>query len=663
MSLLLNLKTIPLVVLAFSLALLFFFDPSNPSLSRDSVVFSFFVWFVSLGISFRKKKFRIHPLFLLACLLLIGLSTVNGINRAPVVYFPQKLNLKLLYVAALCLAIYLFLKNVHPIFLFVHTVAFACSPPLFSSIKSVPLLLFVAASLFYLTPKKIRLRKLYVIVSISFFVLLISSLLSYKSQAALLQLCLLFSGILIFFLLSSYPSLFIKKGLLLILSSNLLLNTVNLFSAVHTIWPFDFLQPSLLLTYAGFPVSSIAVISAFSALVAFYTASQYARYSWFLIPGGLIAIYLTYFNHSRASLLAFGLAILCIFLFRWSKKKVFFRIFIPAFCLIVLFSVVSVFFFPQEAASQYFDPKTLLIRFSLWNFHFQSVLQNSPIFGIGLDADSLLAHLPGAHSEKIGYDDFYKFLHSFRSYPQAHNLYVETFTSLGILGSLFFLWITLYLSLLSYRMLVSKSKKIFDIGIFISGVLVFVAVHEFFDYNLGEQHFFVPVVLALSLIRTRSSSTMGTFRQNSSFKAVYAVSLVLLGYLSFQLVWEQRLRNLIIASIQDEIEFDNFLIYKEKKVSGNRKKFSHPIEEITNNQIWIRSEENLVLASLILRKSPGHSDLMESFLDRCVRKNPYSSVCWKEKVDVLRKKDPNLDIRKELEEGKKTDPFHIIFTE
>lgn len=169
--------------------------------------------------------------------------------------------------------------------------------------------------------EKIRLRKLYVVVSISFFVLLISSLLSYKSQAALLQLCLLFSGILIFFLVSSYPSRFIKKGLLLILSSNLLLNTINLFSAIHTIWPFDLLQPSLLLTYAGFPVSSIAVISAFSALVAFYTAYQYGRYSWFLIPGGLIAIYLTYFNHSRASLLAFGLATLCIFLFVGVKRK------------------------------------------------------------------------------------------------------------------------------------------------------------------------------------------------------------------------------------------------------------------------------------------------------------------------------------------------------
>ncbi|EMM78017.1 O-antigen ligase family protein [Leptospira santarosai] len=663
MSLFLNLKTVPLLILSFSLSLLFFFDPSNPSLSRDSAVFSFFVWFVCLGISFRKKKFGIHPLFLLACLLLIGLSTVNGINRAPLVYFPQKLNLKLLYLAALCLTVYLFLKNVHPIFLFVHTVAFACSSPLFSSIKSVPLLLFVAASLFYLAPKKIRLRKLHVVVSVSFFVLLISSLLSYKSQAALLQLCLLFSGILVFFLISSYPSRFIKKGLLLILSSNLLLNTVNLFSAVHTIWPFDFLRPSLLLTYAGFPVSSIAVISAFSALVAFYTAFRYNRYSWFLIPGGLISIYLAYFNHSRASLLAFSLAVLCIFLFRWGKKKVFFRIFIPVFCLIVLFSVGSVFLFPQETVSQYFDPETLLIRFSLWNFHFQSVLQNSPIFGIGLDADSLLAHLPGAHSERIGYDDFYNFLHSFRSYPQAHNLYVETFTSLGILGSLFFLWIALYLSLLSYRMLISKSKEISDVGIFISGVLSFVAVHEFFDYNLGEQHFFIPVTLVLSLIRIRFSSPMGSLLQNGPFKSVYTISLILLGFLSFQLIWEQRLRNLIIASVQDEIELDNFLIYKEKKISGNRKRFSHPIEEIVDNQIWIRSEENLVLASLILRKSPNHSNLIESFLDRCVRKNPYSSVCWKEKVDVLRKKDPNSDIRKELEEGKKTDPFHIIFTE
>ncbi|EMM95053.1 hypothetical protein LEP1GSC158_1959 [Leptospira interrogans serovar Zanoni str. LT2156] len=56
-----------------------------------------------------------------------------------------------------------------------------------------------------------------------------------------MQLCLLFSGVLIFFLLSSYPSRLIKKGLLLILSLNLLLNIVNLFSAVHLIWPFNFL--------------------------------------------------------------------------------------------------------------------------------------------------------------------------------------------------------------------------------------------------------------------------------------------------------------------------------------------------------------------------------------------------------------------------------------
>ncbi|EMJ95965.1 O-antigen ligase family protein [Leptospira alstonii] len=658
MSQFLNLKTVPLLILVFSLTLLFFFDPSNPSLSRDSAVFSFFVWVVYLGISFRKKKSRVHPLFQLACLLLIGLSTINGINSAPVVYFPQKLNLKLLYVAALCFTIYLFFKNVHPIFLFVHTVAFACSPPLFSSIKSVPLLLFVSASFLYLIPKRIRFRKLHAVLSVFIFVLLISSLLSFKSQAALLQLCLLFSGILIFFLISSYPSRFIKRGLLLILSLNLLLNTANLFSAVHMIWPFNFLLPPLFLTYAGLPVSAIAVISAFSALVAFYTAYQYRGYSWFLVPGGLIALYLAFFNHSRASLLAFTLAVLCIFLFRQIKKRIFFRVLLPVSFLVLLFSIGSVFLLPKDTAPRYFNPETLLIRFSLWNFHFQSVLQNSPIFGIGLDADSLLAHLPGTHSGRIGYDDFYRFLHSFRSYPQAHNLYVEAFTSFGILGSLLFLWIAVYLSLLTYRMLVSKSREISNLGIFVSGVLVFVAVHEFFDYNLGEQHFFIPATLAMSLIRIRSNVQVGTFSQNVSFKTAYAIVLILLGFLSFQLIWEQRLRNLILASAQDEIELDNFLIYKEKKNSGNRKKISPPFEEIVKNQFWIRSEENIVLASLILRKSPDYPDLVESLLDRCVQKNPYSSVCWKEKADVLKKTNPN-----DLEEGKKTDPFHIIFTE
>ncbi|EMO75325.1 hypothetical protein LEP1GSC127_0039 [Leptospira kirschneri str. 200801925] len=151
------------------------------------------------------------------------------------------------------------------------------------------------------------------------------------------------------------------------------------------------------------------------------------------------------------------------------------------------------------------------------------------------------------------------------------------------------------------------------------------------------------------------------FKQNRSFKTVYTIVLILLGFLSFQLIWEQRLRNLILASTQDEIELDNFLIYKEKKSSVSRKKFSHPFEEILKNQFWIRSEEDIILASLVLRKSPDYQDSVESLLNRCVIKNPYSSVCWKEKADALSKKDQN--VTRELEEGKKTDPFHIIFTE
>ncbi|AOP33889.1 ligase [Leptospira tipperaryensis] len=664
MSQFLNLKILPLILLCFCFGFLFFFDPSNPALSRDSLVFTLFVWFFCSALAWKKKLNRIHPIFFLACLLLIGISTVNGINRAPVVYFPQKSNLKLLYVAAFSFSIFLFLKNVPPIFLFIHTVAFASSPPLFSSIKSIPLLIFVLASFLYLAPRRIRFQKLHGIITVFFLLVLISSLLSYKAQAGFLQLSLLLSGTGIFFLVSAYPSRGIKKGLLLILSFDLLLNTINLFSAVHTIWPFPILEPPLLLTYAGFPVSSIAVISALTTIVTLYTAFQFPWFSPVLIPGAAAAIYLTFLNHSRASMLAFLVAGIYFLLLRLGKKVSFTKVFVPTVFGLLILGLGTYFFIPGESITRYFNPETLLIRFSLWTFHFQSVFHNAPIFGLGPDADSLLAHLPGIHPGTIGYEDFYLFLHSFRSYPQAHNLYVEAYTSFGILGSVVFLGIAFQFVYLSYKMLRSKTRETANLGIFISCLFLFVAFHEFFDFNLGEQHFLIPLVLCVSLLQIKYGFKNRSIRtEKRLFQFSFYVGLFILGLVCFQITWEQRLRNLILASVQNEIELDNFLIYKEKNTIGKRKKVSYPIEEIVKNEKWIRSEESLVLASLILRKKPEYQTLSQSLLTRCIRQNPYSSACRKEKADLLKKNEPNLDIRQELGEAKKTDPFHIIFTE
>ncbi|EMO26275.1 hypothetical protein LEP1GSC170_4630 [Leptospira interrogans serovar Bataviae str. HAI135] len=81
------------------------------------------------------------------------------------------------------------------------------------------------------------------------------------------------------------------------------------------------------------------------------------------------------------------------------------------------------------------------------------------------------------------------------------------------------------------------------------------------------------MILSLSLIRMRLSFPIRKFKQNRSFTTVYTIILILLGFLSFQLIWEQRLRNLILASTQDEIELDNFLIYKEKNLPEAAKSF------------------------------------------------------------------------------------------
>ncbi|PJZ55167.1 O-antigen ligase family protein [Leptospira adleri] len=664
MSRFLNLKILPILLLCFCFGFLFFFDPSNPALSRDTLVFTLFVWVVCFVIAKKKKLNRIHPFFLLACLFLIGISTINGINRAPVVYFPQKLNLKLLYVAAFSFSIFLFLKNVSPIFLFIHTVAFASSPPLFSSIKSIPVLIFVLASFLYLLPKRFRFQKFHGLLILFFLSVLTSSILSYKSQAGFLQLSLLLSGIGIFFLISSYPNRGIKKGLLLILSFDLLLNTVNLFSAVHTVWPFSIWEPPLFLTYVGFPVSAIAVISAFTAIVVLYTAFQFPIYSILLLPGGILAIYLTFLNHSRASMLAFFAAGACLLVFRLGKKTSIWKMIALAVLGFVFIGSGIFFLSGKESITQYLNPETLWIRFSLWSFHFQSVVRNSPVFGLGPEADSLLAHLPNIQPGTIGYEDFYLFLHSFRSYPQAHNLYVETFTSFGIVGSVLFLSIASYLVYLSLMMIRSKGVENSNLGIFLSSVLIFIAFHEFFDFNIGEQHFLVPIALSLSLLQIRFGfKTRVIQTEKPLFQSSFYSFLLILSVFCFQLIWEQRLRNVILASLQNEIELDNFLIYKEKNISENRKKVSYPIDEVARNEKWIRSEETLVLASLILRRKKEYEDLAISLLSRCIRQNPYSSACRREKAEVLRRTDPNSDIKKELEDAKKTDPFHIIITE
>ncbi|PKA04240.1 O-antigen ligase family protein [Leptospira ellisii] len=578
MSRYLNLRTFPLLILVSVLTPIFFFDPSNPALSRDSSVFTFFVWICCIGINLVQKRSSIHPLFLLVCLLLIGLSTINGINRAPVVYFPQKVNLKLMYVASLAFAIFLFFKNVPPIFLFIHSVAFACSPPLFSSIKSIPLLLFVLAAVPYLIRKRFRWNRLHASIAAFLSVVCISSLLSYKSQSAWMQFCLLMSAVTILFLLSGFPGRALKKGMLLILSFNLLLNMLNLLSAVHTLYPFDPLHPPFLLTYAGFPVSAIAVISAFTALTALYTGLQFKRYSWILFPGAAGASYLVFFSQSRASMLALGIGLAVLVLAFRGKRAFTIRIAAIGISAFVSIAILGYLFLPEEELRKYFDPNTLFIRFSLWTFHFQSVAHNAPFFGLGPDADSLLAHLPGVNADRIGYRDFYDFLHSFRSYPQAHNLYMETFTSLGFSGFLLFLWIALYLAKTAFGMFSSKNRTTSDSAGLVFATLAFMAVHEFFDFNTGEQHFLIPATIALSLIDMGSVRKISVMRLNRhSVSVIYFVFAAALYFLSFQLIWEQRLRNLILVSTQNEIELDNFLVYKQTKKKQSSKKRENPL--------------------------------------------------------------------------------------
>lgn len=133
---------------------------------------------------------------------------------------------------------------------------------------------------------------------------------------------------------------------------------------------------------------------------------------------------------SKSAILTFVLMFLfyiysMVFKFR-IKHKV---LFICGFCLVFVIVVFSLFYFYSEFIFLYLDRftdnSTADTRFASWSGGWQ-MFKDNPIFGVGFSnyVNSMIIY-----KIDIGYDA-----------RAAHNMYVECFTELGLLGLISFLW-------------------------------------------------------------------------------------------------------------------------------------------------------------------------------------------------------------------------------
>ena len=185
---------------------------------------------------------------------------------------------------------------------------------------------------------------------------------------------------------------------------------------------------------------------------------------------------------SRGAWLGFGAAFLYLMVRRRSLTLI--ASAIAASIAIILSDVLRALFVSRAAATTAYDP-SLLGRFFLWDFAWRIGKANW-LFGVGMENFRYVKQLFGfPMSLKAGLDF------------NAHNIYLEMFVDLGVVGLATFLWILASSFIRSSNAV--KSDDASDLGLGLSAGIVAYAAHGFVDSIFFQQGVFALLGLLVGL--------------------------------------------------------------------------------------------------------------------------------------------------------------------
>ncbi|WCL48344.1 O-antigen ligase family protein [Leptospira sp. GIMC2001] len=336
-------------------------------------------------------------------------------------------------------------------------------PKVFSSLN----ILFFSCILFLLFIKTQN-NSIYEYISFSFFFLILSSFHLFRH-------------------LEEHEKNFIFKTILIIMLFQLVVINYDNVHAMITSGTWRMLRKNIL----SFPTSAIGSISTLGISIAAGIFLYKRKLDAMSIGSVLIficALFLIYFAHSRTSLIAsfFAVSSISLFLFSKGQKKIFHNNIFRA--TVLLIGIIAYF----TIAECSLDLETLNIRFSLWELHIKSVSFLSPIFGLGAEPEwRLIYQLPPNFSDKA-FSDIYHFIHHFKSFPQAHSVYIQITSSFGIIGIGFLIFVLYHLIKNLIRIFRSSSINIYE-SVFISTTIGY-GLHELTDFHIFDYPIIFPIL-------------------------------------------------------------------------------------------------------------------------------------------------------------------------
>ncbi|TGM51349.1 O-antigen ligase family protein [Leptospira vanthielii] len=270
------------------------------------------------------------------------------------------------------------------------------------------------------------------------------------------------------------------------------------------------------------PVSLLAsnalLISGVSVII-WLEPKQSALQKYLIVLAVTISIAFLGITISRNSILSFVIFVTIYFLFLGSpKRKLFGSIFV-----ILLFALGIYILFKSEKSL--FSLGTTTVRLSIWSFYIFATIKSNPIFGFGMFPENKIPFSVTDVSDTNSAFFIRDYILNFKSFPLAHNLYVQGFGSFGILGSLFVLGLfvsIVYKKRHSLGWLWSHNSAI-------CCLLLVWALHELYDFNTLEISNIFLLIGVFALIEfPRDSEKL----ENKFPLSKYAVALILVALIA-----------------------------------------------------------------------------------------------------------------------------------
>lgn len=381
-------------------------------------------------------------------------------------------------------------------------------------------------------------------------------------------------------------------------------------------------DPDYSKAFLQLPISSIGAISLIVILISLIQIIKYKGLvnSIFSAANVLIYLILLMVSHSRTSFIGtmVGVFIIMSIIF-WKKKKLHIFRYKFAYLSFGVLSILFLFLGVSIFQSKNIQLNTLMIRFDIWEAHILSTWQTSPIFGLGMLPEWKMFYLQDISLSIEIRNTIENYIAEFQSFPPGHSLYIQVFSSMGILG-------LMLIGTASLSVLIRSIKRR---DYLLLGLFVAFGIHELTDYHFTEYPVFFPLLFLFSELKSKKIQKYPNIN-------LYISSLLMLIYtiLALIVIFQSILNENRQKDLSTLYDFNNL----EYAIKRDNLKTVSPLEShlwVQEGYDWIYAlvpDRNHVFLKLFYYKAilDIHPSYREKFLEykgKCFAMAYYDTRC------------------------------------